>query len=59
MLRQGPQAKARFILDFAQQHFPSMLVEKKSADNNIAEFIREARSHVAAHKHIHQNLVVT
>jgi hypothetical protein len=57
MLSQGPRAKAQFILDFAQQQFPTMLLEKKSAD--IAEVIQEARSYVATHKHVYHHIAAT
>lgn len=57
MLSQGPTEKAQFMLDFAQQHFPTMLPEEKSAD--IGELIRQARKYVSVHKHGHPDVAIS
>ena len=56
MLIQGPSSKAQFMLDFAQQHFPSMLPERRSTD--IGELIRQARRYASVQKHDHSSLAV-
>ena len=57
MLIQGPKAKAQFILDFAQKHFPTMLPEKRSAE--VGELIQRARKYVKSHRRPPPELVVT
>jgi hypothetical protein len=56
MLTQGPILKAQFMLDFAQQHFPSMLPERKST--NTGELIQQARKYVSVQKYNHSRLAV-
>lgn len=56
MLTQGPSSKAQFMLDYAQQHFPSMLPERRSTDTG--ELIRQARRYASVQKHDHSSLAV-
>ena len=49
MLNQGPKDKAYFMLEFAQQHFPSMLPRNESTDTG--QLIRRAREYMSIHKH--------
>lgn len=49
MLNQGPKDKACFMLEFAQQHFPSMLPRNESTDTG--QLIRRAREYMSIHKH--------
>jgi hypothetical protein len=44
------------MLDFAQQHFPSMLPERKST--NTGELIQQARKYVSVQKYNHSRLAV-
>jgi hypothetical protein len=51
MLTQGSKSEARFLLNFARQHFSVMLPKKRSAD--VGELIRQAREYTSLRKHNH------
>lgn len=57
MLNQGPREKARFMLDFAQQHFPTMLPRSESTDTG--QLIRKAREYMSVHRHDHPDFAVS
>lgn len=57
MLNQGPKEKARFMLDFAQQHFPTMLPRSESTDTG--QLIRKAREYMSVHRHDHSDFAVS
>lgn len=49
LLTQFATAEARIMLEFAQQHFPTMLPEQRT--NDVSELIRQARKYASLQKH--------